>query len=107
MKKQQVNLKKSLTKADLEAVGNLMGSLIDKQSTVLASKKDLREEVGVLYKEIKGTEDRLKEYMSEGFESVMEGMDALAEKLADKEKLERIVEWAITVGEKVGVRPKV
>lgn len=96
MKKQQPNLKKSLTQADLQAVGDLMGGLIDKQSAVLASKKDLKE-----------LEVRINTRMDEGFESVIEGMDSLAEKLADKEKLERIVEWAITVGEKVGVRPKV
>ncbi|MFA5991053.1 MAG: hypothetical protein WC794_02275 [Candidatus Doudnabacteria bacterium] len=98
MKKQQSNLKKSLTQADLQAVGDLMGGLIDKQSAVLASKKDLKE-----------LEVRINTRMDEGFESVsvIEGIDSLAEKLADKEKLERIVEWAITVGEKVGVRPKV
>ncbi|MEK7161114.1 MAG: hypothetical protein AAB729_00270 [Patescibacteria group bacterium] len=104
MKKDKTKVNKMLGQADLSAISDVMGGLLDKQSAVLrqdlASKKDLHDEIS-------GVEVRLKEYMSEGFESVMEGMDALAEKLADKEKLERIVEWAITVGEKVGVRPKV
>ena len=105
MKKQTqtVKLHKTLTPDDLEAVGNLVSGLMDKQSAVLrqdlAGKKDLHEEIA-------GVEKRLKEYMSEGFESVMQGMDVMADKLADKEKLERIVEWAIMAGAKIGVRPK-
>ena len=85
-----------LTEEDLEAFSNVMAGLLDKQAAVLASKQDLKK-----------LENDLKDYMHEGFEAVMEGIDAVAEKLAEKEKVERLVEWAIKVGEKVGVKPKV
>lgn len=94
-----------LTPTDLNAIADLMGGLMDKQAAVLASKQDLKD----LESRMASKEDLadLKSYMHEGFESVMEGMDALAAKLTEKEKFDRLVEWAREVGEKVGVKSKV
>ncbi len=116
MKVNKSKIKTSLTQEDLQAIGDLMGGLLDKQSAVLASKKDLQEvkddlqavkndlETNVATKQDLSD---LKEYIHEGFEAVMDGMDAIAEKLADKEKFDLMVEWAREVGEKVGVNPRV
>jgi hypothetical protein len=107
-----------LSEADLQAIGDLMGGLMDKQAAVLASKQDLKDEIGSLETRMDSLETRmdvklnnletnLEDYMHQGFESVMEGMDAISEKLAEKEKVERLVAWAKEVGEKVGIKPKI
>lgn len=93
-----------LTKGDLEVLGDLMGGLIDKQAAVLASKQDLKNELNAAENRIK---TELKEYMHEGFETVMQGMDDVVKQLAEKEKVERLVEWAKEVGAKVGVKVKI
>ncbi len=109
MKSNKPKVKTFLTQTDLQAIGNhmgnIMGGLLDKQSAVLASKKDLQE----VKDEMATKQDllELKNYMHEGFEAVMDGMDAIAEKLTEKEKFNLIVEWAREVGEKVGVNPRV
>ena len=100
MKKTKANLKNMLTPGDLSAIGDLMGGLIDGQSAVLrrdlASKEDL-----------KSLKVELTDYMDQGFESVIAGIDAVAEKLTEKEKFDRLVEWAKEVGNKVGVKVKI
>jgi hypothetical protein len=103
MKTNKAKLKNLLTPGDLDAIGNLMGGLLDKQASVLASKKDLQE----VKLELKNDMVDLQARMNEGFEAVIDGMDAIVEKLADKEKFDRLVVWAREVGEKVGVRPKI
>jgi hypothetical protein len=103
----KLKIKMLLTDGDLQAIGELMGGLMDKQAAVLASKQDLKDLEDRVDIKLSGLESNLKDYMHQGFEAVMEGMDAIAEKLAEKEKLERIVEWAKEVGEKVGVKPRV
>jgi hypothetical protein len=80
-------LKTVLTGADFQAMSDLMGGLLDKQAAVLASKKDL----SVAEHRIK---TELKDCMHEGFEAVMEGIDAVAEKLAEKVKIERLIKCA-------------
>lgn len=114
MKTNRAKLKNLLTPADLDAIGSLMGGLLDKQAEVLASKKDLQEvkiglqdELQSVRGELKNDMAGLQARMNEGFEAVIDGMDAIVEKLADKEKFDRLVVWAREVGEKVGVRPKV
>lgn len=95
----------------MQAIGDMMGGLLDKQAAVLASKKDLQEVKVVLKVEIEKSEQRikteLKDYMHQGFEAVMNGMDNLSERFVEKEKFEKLVEWAKIVGEKVGVKPKI
>ena len=100
--------KNSLTTNDLQALGDLMGGLLDKQAAILATKVDLaRVEARLDDMATKQDLADLKDHILEGFEAVMDGVDNLTEKLADKERLERIVEWAIIAGEKIGVKPKV
>ena len=96
---------KNLAQDDLQAISDVMGGLLDKQAAVLASKSDLEEVKAEMA--TKNDIADLKVYMHEGFEAVMEGIDSVAEKLAEKEKVERLVEWAISVGEKVGIKPKI
>ncbi len=91
---------KNLVPEDLQAIGDVMGGLLDKQSAVLrrdlASKEDLKD-----------LETNLKDYMHQGFEAVMQGMDNLANRFVEKKDFEKLVEWAKIVGEKVGVKPKI
>ncbi len=92
---------KNLAEEDLQAISDTMVGLLDKQASTLASKKDLEDLA------TKKDLADLKDYMHEGFESVIEGMDSIAEKLTEKEKFDKLFEWAREVGEKVGVKPKV
>ena len=86
MKIHKPKLKGLLTTADLQAIGDLMGGLMDRQAAVLASKQDLKEVKQDLEKvkenmatktDLADLESNLKDYMHEGFESVMEGMDII------------------------------
>lgn len=92
MKKQKL---KNLAEEDLQAISNVMDGLLDKQAATLASKDDL-----------KNLETRLNTRMDEGFESVLAGVDAVADKLAEKDKFEKLVHWAKQVSPKVGIRLK-
>ncbi len=109
MKKVKRKLNEVLSQGDLEAIGDLMGGLMNKQLAVFSI--DLKDVKVELKSEILKSEVRvkqgLKDYMHQGFETVMDGIDSLAEKLAEKEKVERIIEWARIVGDKVGVKPRV
>jgi predicted nucleic acid-binding Zn-ribbon protein len=111
MKIQKQKIKGLLTQTDLESLSDLMGGLMDKQAAILASKKDLKDEITGLETrmdtKLNDLETNLKDYMHQGFEAVMEGMDSIAEKLTEKQKFDRLVEWAKEVGEKVGVKPRV
>ena len=95
---------KNLAEEDLQAISDVMGGLLDKQSAILlndlASKQDLAEAEHRIKTE-------LKDYMHQGFEAVMHGMDNLADRFVEKKKFEKLVEWAREVGEKVGVKPKI
>jgi uncharacterized protein YydD (DUF2326 family) len=85
----KTKLKTVLTNADFQAMSDIMGGLLDKQSAVLASKEDLRALETRIESKMATKQDLadLKDYMHEGFEAVMEGIDAVAEKLAEKEKV--------------------
>lgn len=82
-----------LTNSDLDKIGNLL----DNRLAPLATKEFVRDE-------IKNSEHRIKGYIDEGIETVMEGVDSLSKQLAEKETVERLTKWAKLVGEKVGVR---
>ena len=105
------NLKALLTDTDLTAIANIMGGLMNKQAAVLASKQDLREVKEELVDKISETETRikteLKSYMNEGFEAVMEGLDAMTEKLAEKEKVDRMESWIKEASFKLGLKYQV
>lgn len=85
----------SLTTGDLDKIANLLNKQFDQRLAPLATKEGLKE-----------VEYNLKAYMHEGFTAVMDGMDKLAERMAEKEKLERIMEWAREAGEKIGIKPR-
>lgn len=82
-----------LSKTDLDNIANLLDQRLDP----LATKQNLKE-----------SEDRikseLKEYMHEGIETIMEGIERITEMLAEKERVERLEKWAKEVGEKVGIK---
>lgn len=98
MKKSKANLKKLLTPDDLQAIGDVVYGIIDKQVATLATKKDL-EEIS-LEMATKTDISDLKVYINEGFESVMEGVDDIANKLADKEQVQDLEKWAVKTGYK-------
>ena len=100
---------KNLAQDDLQAIYDVMGGLLDKQAAVLASKEDLKDlESRMATKDdLKDLEASLNQRMDEGFEALMEGIGSAAEKLADKEKFEKLMEWAREVGEEVGVKPRI
>ena len=79
----------SLTNNDLDKIANLL----DNRIAPLATKEFVREEI-----------EGLRNYVHEGFETVMGGIEDLAEQMAEKEKVERLAKWAKEVGEKVGVK---
>lgn len=93
----------------MQAIGDLMGGLLDKQAAVLAGKKELAEVKASMAtkSDLGNLEERINQRMDEGFEAVMQGMDNLAEELAEKEKVEKLVQWAREVGQKVGVKVKI
>ena len=85
-------------------LGNLVGGLMDKQSAVLASKEDLsRVESNMTTKQ--DLQD-LKSYIQEGFESVMQGMDDLANSMSNKERIDLLVEWTKEISQKVGIKSR-
>ena len=71
--------KSMLTNSDLQAISDLL----DKQTAVLATKEELRAELNSL-------ETSLKSYIHEGVETVMDGMDALAEKLDVRDRVDKL-----------------
>ena len=87
--------KNKLTNKDLQAIGDLL----DKHTAVLATKEELKNGLNTL-------ETNLKGYIHEGIETVIEGMENLAEELNEKEKVDRLVEWARKAGDKIGIKPK-
>lgn len=91
---------KNLADEDLQAISDVMGGLLDKQSAVLrndlASKQDLKE-----------LKVELKDHIHQGIETIMHGMDNLSDRFVEKEKFEKLLEWAKIVGVKVGIEPKI
>ncbi len=90
--KQKKTASGSLTIGDLDKIANVL----DNKMGNLASKQDL-----------KNLKKGLVDYMQEGFEATMEGMDKLLEQMAEKEKLEKLRIWAGKVADKIGVRLEV
>lgn len=97
------NLQNKLSDQDLQAMSNVMGGLLDKQSAAFS--KDLENVKVELKGEIEKSKIELKDYMHEGFEAVMHGMDNLSDRFVEKEKFDKLLEWAREVGKKVGVNP--
>jgi len=87
----------SLSQNDIDKIAGLLDKTFTDRLAPLATKDDLKE-----------TEDRikveLKDYIHEGVETVMEGIDNITEKLADKDRVDRLERWIEKIGEKVGIK---
>ncbi len=70
------NKTQSLTNTDLDKIADLL----DNRLAPMATKDDLRESEGRIKSE-------LKEYIHEGIETVMEGIERITEQLAEKERV--------------------
>ncbi len=92
----------SLTTGDLDKIANLL----DERLAPVATKEFVQEEIREVKTEMKEMERNLKGYIHEGIETVMAGIEDLSSQLAEKEKVERLVEWAREAGEKIGIKPK-
>jgi hypothetical protein len=88
-------LRKILTPEDLQAIGDVVYGIVDKQVATLASKQDL-----------KSMEIRLNTRIDEGIEAVVQGMDSLSEQMAEKKTVEELGEWAAQAGNKIGLKVK-
>lgn len=91
------NNQNALSQNDLDKIAGLM----DDRFGAMASKDDL--------KPLATKEDLkdLKNYINDGVETIMQGIDNIAEKLAEKERVDKLEKWAQEVGEKVGVKLKI
>ena len=78
-----------LSDKDLDKIA----TLLDNRLAPLASKQDLM-----------ATKQELKDYIHEGVETIIEGMDKQNETFAEKEKVEKIEAGLKTVADKVGVK---
>lgn len=95
-----INKTNALSDGDIERIGNLLDSRIaplskkqDDIALVVATKADLID-----------AKNELKEYVHEGIQAVMDGMDKLSEQLAEKERVDRLENWTRQIAEKVGLR---
>lgn len=97
----------ALSDGDIERIGNLLDNAfdgrlrpIDKRLGVIeatmVTKQDLKDEIN-------GVEVRLKSYIHDGVETIMDGMDKLSEQLAEKERVDRLEQWTREIAKKVGV----
>lgn len=89
-----------LSDKDLDKIGNLL----DDRLAPLAAKQDLMVTKQDLQDEIKGVETRLKAYIHEGVETIMDGIDTMSDKFAEKEKVQKLETGLKTVAAKVGVK---
>ena len=93
MRKVKQKLDNILGERDLQAIGNLVGGLMDKQSASLRSDLASKEDLQNLKVE-------LKDYICQGVETVMSGMDSLAEQMAEKQEVKKLEQWALKSGYK-------
>lgn len=76
-------IKPNLNEADIGAIADLMGSLLDKQTAVLATKEELREGLAAQTSE-------LKAYIHEGIETVMDDMTDLENRLDVRDRVDKL-----------------
>jgi len=86
----------SLSDRDIDKIAGLLDKTFTDRLAPLATKVDLQQ-----------TEQKLKDYIDEGIETVMEGIDNISKQLAEKERVDEIEKWAREVGEKVGVKLRI
>jgi uncharacterized phage infection (PIP) family protein YhgE len=76
-------IKPNLNEADIGAIADLMGNLLDKQTAVLATKQELKDGLNNL-------ETSLKVYIHEGVETVMDGMTDLENRLDVRDRVDKL-----------------
>ena|SRR3989338_8324478 len=89
----------SLTEGDLDKIAGLLDRQFDSRF-----KPFVKEEIIGVEDKISGLESSLKVYIHEGVETIMAGIDNIAEHLAEKDKVERIAKAVKEIGDKVGVK---
>ena len=82
----------ALSDHDLDKIADLLDNRIAPLTT-----KEFVEDL------VKTEVDGLKTYVNEGFEAVMGGIEDLSKQMAEKEKVERLVEWAKKASDKIGI----
>lgn len=90
-----------LSDNDLDKIANLLNTAFDERLEPLATKDSVAETVK---NAVSASEHRLKSYIDEGIETVMEGIDNLSKQLAEKEKLEQLEKDMVIVKEKLGIK---
>lgn len=96
-KQLKTNKTDSLSDGDIEKIGNLL----DNSLAPFARKKDLANLV--TKDDLNEVKIELKDYIHQGVDTVMNGMDKLSEQLAEKERVDRIESWTKQIAERVGV----
>ena len=96
----------TLTGNDLDKIAGLLDNRLAPMATkefvenkILGVKNEISSLRGELKDEISG----LKAYVNEGFEAVMQGIESITEKLAEKEKVDHLIGWAKKASKKIGV----
>jgi hypothetical protein len=110
-KKEQKNKTDALSGGDIDRIGNLLDNRLapmDKNIVGLDKKLAHIEEVMAtkidLKNEITASEARMKDYIHEGVETIMDGMNKLSEELAEKQRVDRLENWTKKIAQKVGVK---
>ena len=97
----------SLSNNDLDKIANLLDSRLaplHKRQDDFATKLDLMATKQDLKQEIAASEQRMKAYIHEGIETVMDGMDKLSEDFVEKKRVDKIEGWTKQIARKVGVK---
>ena len=113
----------TLTNGDLEKIGSLLDSRLDRQLSpirdqiegiidVMVTKQDLSREIsGVearmesrMEANLASLESNLKAYIHEGVGTIMDGMDRLTERLVEKERVDKIENWTRLIAHKVKLK---
>lgn len=94
----------SLSQNDIDKIAGLLDKTFTDRLAPLATKDFVKEEIAGVRADMGGMEQRLKGYIDEGIETVMEGIDNISKQLAEKEKVEKLAQWARVAGEKIGVK---
>lgn len=104
MKKIAKNKTDVLSNGDIEKIGSLLDNAFDSRLSPLEKKVDDMTQVMVTKDDLKNTKLELKDYINEGVQSVMDGMDKLSEQLAEKQRVDRLELWTKQIAQKVGVK---
>lgn len=83
----------SLSDNDIERIANLL----DNRLAPFATKVDLKVEIAA-------SEQRMKAYIHEGIETVMDGIDSISQTFVEKQRVDKIEGWTKQLARKVGVK---